>query len=83
MEALVAGSIFMILATTMLAIVAYMLPWVIALMRGSKSTVSIFFVSLLFNWSVVGWFATFIWSIAGETKKQSQPQQVIIIREKE
>lgn len=82
MEALVAGSIFMVLASGVLALVVYMLPWIIALLRGSKSTVGIFFTSLLFNWSIIGWFITFIWSIAGETKKQAQPQHVIIIREK-
>ena len=83
METLVAGSIFMVLVSGALAIVIYMLPWIIALMRGSKSTVGIFFTSLLFNWSIIGWFITFIWSIAGETKKSTQPNQVIIIREKE
>lgn len=72
METLVAGSIFMVLVSGVLAIIIYMLPWFIALMRGSKSTVGIFFTSLLFNWS-----------IAGETKKSAQPNQVIIIREKE
>lgn len=83
METLVAGSIFMVLVSGVLAIVIYMLPWIIALMRGSKSTVGIFFTSLLFNWSIIGWFITFIWSIVGETKKSTQPNQVIIIREKE
>lgn len=83
METLVAGSIFMILVSGVLAIIIYMLPWFIALMRGSKSTVGIFFTSLLFNWSIIGWFITFIWSIAGETKKSVQQNQVIIIREKE
>lgn len=81
METLVAGSIFMVLVSGVLAII-YMLPWFIALMRGSKSTVGIFFTSLLFNWSIIGWFITFIWSIAGETKKSAQPNQVIIIRER-
>lgn len=83
METLVAGSIFMVLVSGVLAIIIYMLPWFIALMRGSKSAVGIFFTSLLFNWSIIGWFITFIWSIAGETKKSAQQNQVIIIREKE
>ncbi len=46
METLVAGSIFMVLVSGVLAIIIYMLPWFIALMRGSKSTVGIFFSHL-------------------------------------
>lgn len=36
METLVAGSIFMVLVSGVLAIIIYMLPWFIALMRGQN-----------------------------------------------
>ncbi|CAH1487042.1 immunity to superinfection [Escherichia phage UGJNEcP2] len=82
MELFVASSVAVLIAGIG-SIIIYMLPWVIALIRGTKSTAAIFFVSLLFNWTMVGWIGTLIWSIVAEKKSAQQPQQVIIIREKE
>lgn len=82
MELFVASSVAVLIAGIG-SIIVYMLPWVIALIRGTKSTTAIFFVSLLFNWTMVGWIGTLIWSIVAEKKSAQQPQQVIIIREKE
>ena len=82
MELFVASSVAVLIAGIG-SIIIYMLPWVIALIRRTKSTTAIFFVSLLFNWTMVGWIGTLIWSIVAEKKSAQQPQQVIIIREKE
>ncbi|QVW29188.1 immunity to superinfection membrane protein [Escherichia phage vB_EcoM_SQ17] len=82
MELFVASSVAVLIAGIG-SIIIYMLPWVIALIRGTKSTTAIFFVALLFNWTMVGWIGTLIWSIVAEKKSAQQPQQVIIIREKE
>ncbi|QBO62465.1 hypothetical protein G2285_00033 [Escherichia phage vB_EcoM_G2285] len=82
MELFVASSVAVLIAGIG-SIIIYMLPWVITLIRGTKSTTAIFFVSLLFNWTMIGWIGTLIWSIVAEKKSAQQPQQVIIIREKE
>lgn len=82
MELFVASSVAVLIAGIG-SIIIYMLPWVIALICGTKSTTAIFFVSLLFNWTMIGWIGTLIWSIVAEKKSAQQPQQVIIIREKE
>ncbi|EFW1902755.1 superinfection immunity protein [Shigella sonnei] len=82
MELFVASSVAVLIAGIG-SIIIYMLPWVIALIRDTKSTTAIFFVALLFNWTMVGWIGTLIWSIVAEKKSAQQPQQVIIIREKE
>lgn len=82
MELFVASSVAVLIAGIG-SIIIYMLPWVIALIRDTKSTTAIFFVSLLFNWTMVGWIGTLIWSIVAEKKSAQQPHQVIIIREKE
>lgn len=50
---LVVISVFMIL---------WFLPWLIAWNRGHRNTVAIFFVTLLFSWTIIGWFAAFIWA---------------------
>lgn len=69
MEILVVGLIFMVLVLGVLVIIIYMFLWFIALMCGLKLIVGIFFVFLLFNWLIIGWFIIFIWLIVGEIKK--------------
>lgn len=84
MEALIAGTVVLsagfwfLAALVFLAALAYFLPWIIALLRGTKSNCGIFFVNLLLGWTMVGWFIAFIWALVAERKSNAQ---VIIIKE--
>lgn len=66
-----------LLLFVVVAIGVYMLPWFIAMMRGSPNTVPIFFLNLLLGWSVLGWVAALIWSVMPKptnvTSFNSQP----------
>ncbi|HYM71471.1 MAG TPA: superinfection immunity protein [Stellaceae bacterium] len=43
----------------------YLLPTIIAAVRGHQSRMAIFAVNLLFGWTVFGWLFAFIWSLTG------------------
>ena len=78
METLIAGTVVLGAGSFFLAVLAYFLPWIIALLRGTKSNCGIFFVNLLLGWTMVGWFIAFIWALVAERKSNAQ---VIIIKE--
>ena len=40
----------------------YMLPWMIAALRGKSNSWPIFFVNLLLGWTVVGWIVALVMS---------------------
>lgn len=46
-----------------LAIMFYLLPCVISAARGCKHGGMIFFINLVFGWTVLGWIAALIWAI--------------------
>lgn len=77
MEALIISAGFMGFGTLVLIFVSYFLPWIIALLRGTKSNVGIFFFNLLLGWTMIGWLIALIWSICAE-RKNSQPQIVVV-----
>lgn len=78
MEALIAGTVVLGAGSFFLAALVYFLPWIIALLRGTKSNCGIFFVNLLLGWTIVGWFIAFIWALVAERKSNAH---VIIIKE--
>ncbi len=41
----------------------YMLPWMIAALRGKSNHWGVFWLNLLLGWSVVGWVAAFVMSV--------------------
>lgn len=41
----------------------YMLPWAIAVCKGSPNVTAIFWVNLLLGWTLLGWVAALIWSL--------------------
>jgi hypothetical protein len=43
----------------------YFLPSLIALLRGARDGAAIIVINLLLGWTVIGWIATLIWSLAG------------------
>ncbi|WP_043642009.1 superinfection immunity protein [Nocardioides alkalitolerans] len=38
----------------------YMLPWMIASMRGKSNAGGVFFVNLLVGWTIIGWIAALV-----------------------
>lgn len=43
----------------------YMLPWAIAATRGKANTWTIFWITLLLGWSVIGWVVALVMSLSG------------------
>jgi hypothetical protein len=59
-----AGGLVLIL----IGIACYLLPTIIATVRGkANGTNGVFVVNLLLGWTVVGWFVSFIWACSGAT----------------
>lgn len=54
-------------------VVIYMLPFIVAAMRGHQDTTAIFTVNLLFGWTVLGWIAALMW---GCTSVRSGPRSL-------
>ncbi|ADR32426.1 Imm immunity to superinfection membrane protein [Escherichia phage vB_EcoM_VR7] len=78
METIIAGTFVLGAGSLFLAALAYFLPWIIALLRGTRSNVGIFFINLLFGWTMIGWVIALIWALVAERKSNAQ---VIIIKE--
>ncbi len=41
----------------------YMLPWMIAALRGKSNHWGVFWVNLLLGWTVIGWLAALVMSV--------------------
>lgn len=46
----------------------YMLPFLVALMRGHQSKGGIFVLNLFFGWTILGWFGSLIWAMSAVTR---------------
>ena len=60
------------IALFILAIIFYLLPCVIAAVRNARHSGMIFFINLVFGWTVLGWIAALIWAIA-EAPEEPRP----------
>jgi hypothetical protein len=58
--------------------VCYLIPTIIGVLRGHKDLPAIAVVNILFGWSVVGWFISFIWSLADPAGRGRGTQTVVI-----
>jgi hypothetical protein len=47
----------------MLVLIFYFIPTCIAVARQAKHVMMIFFINLVFGWTVLGWIAALIWGI--------------------
>lgn len=61
----VAGAGMLALGLVLMAV--YMLPFVVAFMRGHPATLGIFLVNLFLGWSVIGWIVAFVWALSATT----------------
>lgn len=59
-----------VLALVGLCLFLYFLPSIIGISRGINADGALFFVNLLFGWTVLGWFICLIWAATGATKAQ-------------
>ena len=59
---------------TFLGTSIYFLPAIIAKQRKATHEINIFWVNLLLGWTVLGWFAVLIWTVA-ETDPQAIPER--------
>jgi uncharacterized membrane protein YGL010W len=46
-----------------LAVIVYLLPWIIAAMNRKKNTAAIGALNILLGWTVIGWIAAFVWAL--------------------
>ena len=54
---------FLTVTILFLVIVFYLLPSVIASTRKTGHQSAIFFINMLFGWTVLGWIAALIWAV--------------------
>jgi cytoskeletal protein RodZ len=59
---------------TLLVLIFYFLPAVIASQRNTKHGGMIFLVNLVFGWTILGWIAALIWAIV-EAPHEQKPQE--------
>lgn len=45
------------------AVIFYLLPSVISAVRSTDHQGAIFFINVLFGWTVLGWIAALIWAV--------------------
>ena len=45
----------------------YMLPFSIALARGTKNLAAIFLLNFFLGWSIIGWIVAVIWAVTERT----------------
>jgi len=63
------------LVLLILAAIFYFIPTVIACKREAGHTDTIFFINLLFGWTVLGWIAVLTWAIV-EKPVESGPGEL-------
>lgn len=78
MEALIVGAGVFGFGSLVVMFIGYFLPWIIALLRGTRSNVGIFFINLLFGWTMIGWVIALIWAIVAERKTNTQ---IIVVKQ--
>lgn len=54
------------------------IPTIIAVCRKHPNSLAIFVINLLLGWTIIGWFVALFMSLGNATKRQQQPQIVIV-----
>ena len=70
------SSLFIIGAVLGIWFIISFLPWVIAKKRGHPSSLAIFWCTLFFGWTGIGWIFCLIWALGSVSKPT--PQHVIV-----
>ena len=53
--------------------VVYFVPSVVAWRLGVKSSKSIFYVNLVFGWTIIGWIVAMMWAMAERNELPTNP----------
>jgi hypothetical protein len=59
-------NILLIIGISLIGLVIYFLPSVLAVVRHKKQTLAIFVINLFLGWTAVGWLAALIWAAIKE-----------------
>ncbi|UEN68837.1 immunity to superinfection [Shigella virus Moo19] len=59
------------LLVLVIALTAYLLPTIIAFVRGHASKWGIFITNLLLGWSLIFWIVALIWSLSNKGQSQT------------
>ena len=59
---------------SVIGLVLYFVPWLVALKVKHPNTLAIFFLNLLLGWSLIGWAAALVWALI---KPQTPPIQYV------
>lgn len=54
------------IVNSLILIILYFIPFIIAKNRNHNKTASIFIANLLFGWTLIGWAAAFVWSVSAD-----------------
>ena len=52
----------------------YLLPWIVAAMRGHLNTMAIGVFNLFLGWPLLGWVAALVWACTSNVKPRAQRQ---------
>jgi len=52
----------------------YLLPWIVAAMRGHLNTMAIGVFNLFLGWTFLGWVAALVWACTSNVKPRAQRQ---------
>jgi len=56
-------------------IALYLLPTMIADVRGHPHPIAIFVLNVLLGWTVLGWLAALVWSFVGSSGTSADPKR--------
>jgi hypothetical protein len=59
--------------TILIGLSLYFLPTIVAEIRRTEHGAGIFWVNLIFGWTVLGWVAAFIWALAHQRSPKGEP----------
>lgn len=62
-------------------IAIYMLPWIVAIMRGKINTGGVFVVNLFLGWTFLFWVIALAMAVMGETKNSRRENARILAEE--
>jgi hypothetical protein len=51
----------------------YMLPGLVAAIRGHRNTAAIFLLNLLLGWTILGWIGALVWSVTAQERSLPPP----------
>jgi hypothetical protein len=64
------------LALVLIGLGCYLLPSIIATLRGkANGSTGVFFVNVLLGWTLIGWLVSFIWACSGTTMADKRQEE--------